>query len=214
MTAVVPSNGFQLRPEQFTLDLSVGGRAAGVMAWQIAQDKQLWTVRVQTDFGGVLPELRRVQVSRMDGASLTSLGYAEGDGKRATFETTADPHAGLLTLRQGKDEASVPLLGDVHDPVSTLLWLRAYGGERAELHLANGHVFVRRLPEEDLDGPGADTFELRPGGALVTIEDAPERRLLRLTQPADFGLLTADLRAEALVRERVRPRRREGKRRR
>ena len=214
MTAILRHNGFQLRPEQFTLELSVAGRPAGEMAWQIAPDKGTWTVRAQTDFGGALPELRRVQVSRVDGASLTSLGYTEGDGKRASFETVADSHAGLLTLRQGKDEASVPLLGDVHDPLSTLLWLRAYAGKRAELRLAGGHVLVRRLPEEDVDGLRAHTFELRPGGALVSVEDAPGRRLLRLVQPADFGPLTASLRAEAPARERVRPRRREGKRRR
>lgn len=214
MTAVLQSNGFGLRPEQFTFELSVGGRPAGQMAWQIAPGGHLWTVRVQTDFGGVLPELRRLQVSRVDGASLTSLGYTEGDGKRATFETVADENAGLLTLRQGRDEASVPLLGDVHDPVSTLLWLRAYAGERAELRLAGGHVLVRRLWGEEVDGLGAQTFELRPGGALVFVEDAPARRLLRLVQPADFGVLTADLRQEQPARERGRQRRREGKKRR
>ena len=54
--------------------------------------------RVQTDFGGVLPELRRVQTSRLHPRSLTSLSYSEGDGQgRASFETTFDRRAGLVT---------------------------------------------------------------------------------------------------------------------
>ncbi|MFD1732292.1 hypothetical protein ACFSC4_16325 [Deinococcus malanensis] len=94
--------------------------------------------RVQTDFGGVLPEIRRVQTSRMHPRALTSQGYAEGDGRgRASFETVFDRRSGLITLRQGKDEVSQPLTTDYHDPVSLLLWLRlrcASGAGDERLH--------------------------------------------------------------------------------
>ncbi|WP_245557570.1 DUF3108 domain-containing protein [Deinococcus peraridilitoris] len=187
----------------------LGSRSAGEMHWQIVPDKHTWVARVQTDFGGVLPGLRRVQTSRVHPRTLTSLGYSEGDGKRSTFETQVDRSGGVLTLKQGRDEASAPLLGDVHDPVSVLLWLRANVQlERADVLMAGGKVHVRRLADVDVNGVHARAFELRPGGALVYLADAPPHRVLTLVQPTDFGLLDAILRVE---RSRIRadtPRRR------
>jgi hypothetical protein len=150
---------------------------------------------VQTDFGGVLPELRRLQVSRLHPRFLTSLSYAEGDGRgRATFEATFDRKAGLVTLRQGKEEATTPLTTEYHDPVSLLLWLRGLGEEdRATTHLTGGRVLVQRLPDTDVNGVPARVYFLRPGGAYVYVERGAPRRLLRLIQPTDFGPVEATL---------------------
>lgn len=201
-----------LSPETFALDLSLGGRDAGEMLWQIVPEKQAWVARVQTDFSGVLPDVRRVQTSRLHPKSLSSLGYAEGDGKRASFETTVDSRAGLLTLRQGRDEASVPLVAEIHDPVSVLLWLRAHPQtERAELLMAGGRVHLRRLADAEVGGQATRVFDLRPGGALVYVEAAAPHRLLKLVQPTDFGFVDATLRAE---RVRPAPQREPGRRRR
>nr|WP_246363387.1 hypothetical protein [Deinococcus budaensis] len=166
--------------------------------------------RVQTDFGGVLPELRRVQTSRLHPRSLTSLSYSEGDGQgRASFETTFDRRAGLVTLRQGRDEAAAPLTTDHHDPVSLLLWLRTLaGGAEADpglpaaplpaapllsAQLAGGRVRVQRLPDGEVGGVPAHAYFLRPGGAYVYVEQAAPHRLLRLIQPTDFGPVEATL---------------------
>lgn len=185
------------RPEAFTLALTLGGRPAGEMVWHVALDRGLLVARVTTDFGGVLPDLRRVQTSRMHPERLVSLGYAEGDGKRATFESVPDDKTALLTVRQGRDEASAPLVTDVHDPVSLLWWLRSLRGEdRAEVRLVGGRAIVRRLPNDAVGGANAVVYEIRPGGALVYVEDAPERRLLRLVQPTDFGPIDATLRED------------------
>ncbi|WP_425557132.1 hypothetical protein [Deinococcus carri] len=144
---------------------------------------------MQTDFGGVLPELRRVQTSRLHPRFLTSLHYAEGDGRgRASFETTFDRKAGLITLRQGKEEATAPLTTEYHDPVSLLLWLRAFGAvDRAQAQMTGGHVLVQRLADTEVGGVPARASFLRPGGAYVYVEQAPPHRLLRLIQPTDFG---------------------------
>jgi len=151
--------------------------------------------RVQTDFGGVLPELRRVQTSRLHPRFLTSLSYAEGDGRgKASFEATFDRRSGLVTLRQGKDEATAPLTTEYHDPVSLLLFLRLLEDtERLQVQLTGGHVLVGRLADTEVGGDPARVYFLRPGGAYVYVEQAQPHRLLRLIQPTDFGPVEAAL---------------------
>lgn len=196
---------FRLQPEAFSLTLGLGGRYAGQQEWTIHPERGSLVARVQTDFGGVLPELRRVQTSRLHPRSLTSLSYSEGDGQgRASFETAFDRRAGLVTLRQGRDEATAPLVTDHHDPVSLLLWLRTLdGGDHAgsgppaagpfSAQLAGGRVQVQRLPDSEVGGVPAHAYFLRPGGAYVYVEQAAPRRLLRLIQPTDFGPVEATL---------------------
>ncbi|GAA5533088.1 hypothetical protein [Deinococcus aluminii] len=180
---------FRAQPEAFTLTLSLGGRYAGQQEWATHPERSALVTRVQTDFGGVLPELRRVQTSRMHPRFLTSLHYAEGDGRgKASFETTFDRKAGLITLRQGKEEATAPLTTEHHDPVSLLLWLRTLGDvERTHAQLTGGRVLVQRLADTEVGGVPARAYFLRPGGAYVYVEQAPPHRLLRLIQPTDFG---------------------------
>lgn len=152
-------------------------------------------VRVETSFSGVLPELRRLQVSRLHPRLLTSLHYAEGDGRgRATFEATFDRRSGLVTLRQGKEEATTPLTTEYHDPVSLPLWLRSLGEQdRAATHMTGGRVLVQRLPDTEVGDLPARAYFLRPGGAYVYVERDPPHRLLRLIQPTDFGPVEASL---------------------
>ena len=116
--------------EQFAFTLTLGGRYAGQQEWALHSERGTVTARVQTEFGGVLPEVRRVQTSRMHARTLSSLHYAEGDGGgRASFETGFDRKTGVVTLRQGREEAEVPLTVDYYDPVSLLLWLRTLDGQ-------------------------------------------------------------------------------------
>lgn len=177
------------------MTLSLGGRYAGEQGWQLHHDRSALVARVQTDFGGVLPEIRRVQLSRMHPRTLASQAYSEGDGRgRPSFETTFDRRSGLMTLRQGRDEASAPLSVEHHDPVSLLLWLRTLQGEeRATAHLTGGRALIQRLPDIEIDGRPAYTYFLRPGHAYVYIEQVSPHRLLRLIQPTDFGPIEANV---------------------
>lgn len=180
--------------ETFAMTLTLGGRYAGQQDWAIHGERGTLTARVQTEFGGVLPEVRRVQTSRMHARSLTSLHYAEGDGGRASFETGFDRKTGVVTLRQGRDEAQMPLTVDHHDPVSLLLWLRTLAGqERAEARLTGGKALIQRLADAEVDGQSAYVYFLRPGGAYVYVEQNAPWRLLRLIQPTDFGPIEANL---------------------
>ncbi|WP_370567296.1 hypothetical protein [Deinococcus sp. DB0503] len=193
LPAVVPD--FRVQPEAFTLTLSLGGRYAGQQEWAVQPERSAVVARVQTDFGGVLPELRQVQTSRVHPRFLTSLHYAEGDGRgKASFETAFDRKAGLIMLRQGKEEATAPLTTEYHDPVSLLLWLRGLGDvDRAHAQLTGGRVLIQRLADSEVGGVPARAYFLRPGGAYVYIEQAPPHRLLRLIQPTDFGPIEATL---------------------
>lgn len=186
--------------ETFAFTLTLGGRYAGQQEWVIQPERGVLVARVQTDFGGVLPEVRRVQTSRMQTSRmhprhLTSLGYSEGDGRgRASFETVFDHRSGLVTLRQGRDEVEAPLTTEYHDPVSLLLWLRTLGEEeRAEAQLTGGKALIQRLPDSEVDGVPATGYFLRPGSAYVYVEQEDPRRLLRLIQPTDFGPIEANL---------------------
>ncbi|GHF41490.1 hypothetical protein HNQ07_001467 [Deinococcus metalli] len=210
-------SGVRPGPESFSMTLTLGGRYAGEQHWTLTPERSAVVARVQTDFGGVLPDIRRQQTSRVHPRTLHSLGYAEGDGRggRATFETTFDRRSGLVTLRQGRDEANLPLTTEYHDPVSLLLWLRAQGAdgpERAHAHLTGGRVLIQRLPETEVGGEPAIGYFLRPGNAYVYVQAAPPHRLLRLIQPTDFGPVEANL--DAQVSGTRRPERPERRRRR
>ena len=188
--------------EQFAFTLTLGGRYAGQQEWALHSERGTVTARVQTEFGGVLPEVRRVQSSRMHARTLSSLHYAEGDGGgRASFETGFDRKTGVVTLRQGREEAEVPLTVDYYDPVSLLLWLRTLDGqERAEAQLTGGKALIQRLADMEVDGQLAYVYFLRPGGAYVYVEQAAPHRLLRLIQPTDFGAIEANLGGAAPVK--------------
>nr|WP_291429816.1 hypothetical protein [Deinococcus sp.] len=189
------------------MTLTLGGRYAGEQQWAIHPERSVVVARVQTDFGGVLPEIRRVQTSRLHPRQFTSLGYAEGDGRsRAAFEASFDRRSGLVTLRQGRDEASAPLTTDYQDPVSLLLWLRAQVAqatpegagdpatpERTHAQLTGGRVLIQRLPDQEIGGRPCSAFYLRPGGAYVFVEQAAPWRLMRLIQPTDFGPVEANV---------------------
>lgn len=210
-------------PEAFSYTLTLGGRYAGTQDWVVRPDKGTVVVRVQTDFGGALPAGRKIQESRIEPETGFSLAYAEADGssKKPQFETVFDQRSGIITLRQGKDEATSPLLVGHHDPLSLLLWLRHVHEQRpgaddgaAEpetefteapsietqsltVRMVGGRVHVQHLPDGEVGGAPARVYFLRPGGAYVYAEEKAPHRLLRLIQPSDFGPVEARLMAEA-----------------
>lgn len=203
-----------LIPEAFVYTLTLGGRFAGTQDWVVRPDKGTLVVRVQSDFSGALPAGRRVQESRIELETGYSLAYAEAEGssRKPHFETIFDRNAGTVTLRQGKDEASQPLLEGHHDPLSLLLWLRGQtswsqtGTEQADVpaaeptalsaKLVGGRVHVQTLQGGSVQGLEARVYFLRPGGAYVYVEQQAPHRLLRLIQPSDFGPVEALLTLE------------------
>lgn len=159
----------------------------------------------------MLPEIRRVQQSRMRPRTLESQSYTESDGRsKASFETNFDRRSGLMSLRQGRDEATAPLTTERYDPVSLLLWLRTLAGaERASAWLTGGKVLIQRLPDLEIGGMLCYTYFLRPGNAYVYVEQAAPHRLVRLIQPTDFGAVEANLN-QTIKRPQDKGRRRRG----
>lgn len=185
--------------EELNYTLTQGGRYAGEQEWATRPERGGLNVRVSTDFGGVLPAQRRVQISQQH-PSGHSRGYSEAEGTgrdsrpRVTFETVFDDEAGLITLRQNKGEATAPLLTAYHDPVSLLGWLRTLPPEGEQpAPLVGGRVHVQRLPDSELAGRPVAGYFLRPGGAYVYVELDEPQRILRLVQPSDYGLVEASL---------------------
>jgi hypothetical protein len=208
-----------LTPETYSYTLTLAGRFAGTQDWVVRPDKGTLVVRVQTDFSGALPAGRTVQESRIQPETGFSLAYAEAEGssRKPHFETVFDEQSGVVTLRQGKDEATQPLLEDHHDPLSLLLWLRRasltrdlqspedtplngspddFSAAPAEARMitarmVGGRVHLQPLPDSEVLGLAARVYFLRPGGAYVYVEQDAPHRLLRLIQPSDFGPVEA-----------------------
>lgn len=194
-TTLESDQHFQLKAESFKMNLQLGGRFAGEQTWNIHLERNGAVVRVQTDFSGVLPIVRRLQTSRIHIESLSSLHYTEGEGRqrRSSFETSFDRHSGLVTLRQNRDEVSLPLSTSYQDPVSLLVWLRSLKDiEHTTAQLTGGKVLVQRLAEEEIEKILCHVYFLRPGKAYVYIEQAAPYRLIRLIQPTDFGAIEAN----------------------
>ena len=188
-----------LGAESFKLTLTQGGRYAGEQLWQTQPERGGYQTRVQTDFGGVLPAVRKVQVSRYR-ADFSSLSYAESDGRsKPHFETLFDADEALITLRHNREEATAPLLTAHYDPVSLVMALR--GPETPpqlwRAQLIGNAVHVQPLPDAEVGAVMARCFYLRPGGAVVACELEAPHRLLRLVQPTDFGPLEATLQPAA-----------------
>lgn len=187
-----------MHSEELRYTLSVAGKPVGEQLWRVLPEKHHWMVRVQTDFGGgILGQSRRVQTSRIHPKSLTSASYletVEHSGKsRSNFETIFDRRSGLITLRQGKDEATQPLTCDYQDPVSLLMLLREIEPSLSYMQVAmiGANVYVQRLPDQicpTLNGDvSARVYYLRPGQAWVYVEPQAPYRILRMLQPLDGG---------------------------
>lgn len=212
-----------LNTESLRLTLTLGGRFAGEQVWQTQPEKfgaqgLGYQTRVQTDFGGVLPVIRKVQVSRY-WPDFSSLSYSESDGRnKPHFETFFDAEAALITLRQHREEATAPLLTLHYDPVSLVMALRSPDASQQlwRAALTGGAVHIQPLPISEVAGQAARAYYLRPGGAYVASELAAPHRLLRLVQPTDFGSVDASLVIEARRKEEIRgekndkPKRRRG----
>lgn len=199
-----------LNTESLKLTLTLGGRYAGEQVWQTQPEKfsvgkdgvvgSGYQTRVQTDFGGVLPVIRKVQISRY-WPDFTSLSYSESDGRnKPHFETFFDAETAMITLRQHREEASMPLITPHHDPVSLVMALRSPDAPTQlwRAALTGGSVHVQPLPDTDLARAEqteqvARAYYLRPGGAYVACERNAPYRMMRLVQPTDFGNVEAHL---------------------
>ena len=196
-----------LGAESLTLTLTQGGRYAGEQTWQTQPEKGGYQTRVQTDFAGVLPASRRVQVSRYL-TDFSSLSYAESDGRgKPTYETFFDEGAALITLRLNREEATSPLLTAHYDPISLVMALRSPDAppQLWRAQLVGNAVHVQPLPDAEVSGVLARCYYLRPGGAYVACELEAPHRLLRLVQPSDIGPLEASLQPQARRKDAEKP---------
>ncbi|MBB6096809.1 hypothetical protein HNR42_000221 [Deinobacterium chartae] len=187
-----------MRPEELHYTLYADGKFAGESVWRVTPEKHHWLIRQTTEFvGPPIGNVRRVQTSRLNPKRRTSAAYSEGPDSSAraakpSFETVFDRKSGVVTVRQGRDEASIPMVQDYQDPLSLIVLLRDLPAD-AELPLRvpmiGASAYVQRLPDALCPTPWGDlearVYYLRPGGAVVYIEQNEPNRPLRLTQEVD-----------------------------
>jgi hypothetical protein len=186
-------------PEEFFYTLSLDGRPAGSARWWAGAERGGWVIRRETSFGGPLVPSRKLEVSRLEARSGLPFQFTETTegGGRGQYEATFDRRNGVVTVRQGRDEASIPYVADLHDPLSLVQLLRELDGDVTTLRvpLAGGTVLVTRLPDQVMDTPWGEkvtrVYYLRPGVAVVYIEADGPRRPLRFTQTMSVGVLDA-----------------------
>ncbi|GGJ40594.1 DUF3108 domain-containing protein [Deinococcus roseus] len=206
-----------MQAEELQYQLLVGNKAIGEQKVKIEAERNYWVIKAQTSFSHhLLGTGRREQLSRVRPKSRTSAYYFEGSengGRKGTsFETLFDRKSGLVTVRQGKDEASIPMTQDYQDPLSLIQMLRELPDEEHALTIpmVGASVHIQRLPDQvisTLEGEKMTrVYYLRPGLSKVYIEMEPPFRPFKLTQPIDGGSMDV-----VLVRtpERRRPERSE-----
>ncbi|GEM45364.1 DUF3108 domain-containing protein [Deinococcus cellulosilyticus] len=187
-----------MQAEELQYQLVVGNKAIGEQKLKIEAERNYWVIKAQTSYSHhLLGSGRREQVSRVRPKSRTSAYYHEssenGGRKGSTFETVFDRKTGLVTVRQGKDEASIPMTQDYQDPLSLIQMLRELPDDAHAITvpMVGASVHIQRLPDQvisTLEGEKMTrVYYLRPGLSKVYIEMEPPFRPFKLTQPVDGG---------------------------
>jgi hypothetical protein len=175
------------KPEEFQFSLHYAGRLAGTERWISGFEKNQFVIRLETVLQSPLGNgQKRVQTSKLEPSSGFPNSYQE-TGDRP-FETIFDRRSGLVTVKQNRDEASIALTQDYHDPVSLLQLLRELPDEIsvARVPMVGGMALVTRLEDEVVSSPWGEVlarvYYVRPGVNLVYIEANEPYRPLKFTQ--------------------------------
>ncbi len=178
-----PWKPLPLRAEEFHFSLTFAGANAGSERWMTQFDKGQFLIRREAIFQGGLGASRRIQISRFDTQLRLPVQFSENDNGRI-FETLFDRRAGVVTLRQNRDEATQALTQDYHDPLSVVQLLRDLDPsvETLRVPMVGGTVLITRLDDELVETPWGEVlaraYYLRPGMGFIYIErDAPYRPL-------------------------------------
>jgi hypothetical protein len=182
-TTQIPWKPLPLRAEEFHFSLTYAGTNAGSERWMTQFDKGQFLIRREAIFQGGLGMSKRIQISRFETNHRLPVLFTENDSGRI-FETAFDRRAGTVTLRQNRDEATLALTQDYHDPLSIVQLLRDLDPsiETLRVPMVGGTVLITRLDDELVDTPWGEVmaraYYLRPGMGFIYIElEAPYRPL-------------------------------------
>ncbi len=175
------------KPEEFQFSLHYAGRLAGTERWISGFEKNQFVIRLETVLQSPLGNgQKRVQTSKLEPSTGFPNSYQESGDR--PFETIFDRRAGLVTVKQNRDEASIALTQDYHDPVSMLQLLRELPDDItvARVPMVGGMALVTRLEDEFVSSPWGEVlarvYYVRPGVNLVYIEAAEPCRPLKFSQ--------------------------------
>ncbi|MFN3266737.1 MAG: hypothetical protein ACK41E_07845 [Deinococcales bacterium] len=199
-----------LRPEEFYFSLLYAGLPAGSERWMSQFDRGQYLIRREAQFVGSLGNAKRVQISRFAQNTRLPASFSENDNGRI-FETIFDRVAGVVTLRQNRDEATQALTQEYHDPLSLVQLLRDLDPEVENLRvpMIGGTVLVTRLEDELVTTPWGDTlaraYYLRPGMGFIYIEAQAPHRPLKFVQAMGRYVLESIISKGGEVRQQTRP---------
>jgi hypothetical protein len=203
------------KPEEFQFSLHYAGRLAGTERWISAFEKNQFVIRLETVLQSPLGNgQKRVQTTRLEPSTGFPNSYQESGDR--PFETIFDRRAGLVTVKQNRDEASIALTQDYHDPVSMLQLLRELPDEItvARVPMVGGMALVTRLEDEYVSSPWGEVlarvYYVRPGVNLVYIEAAEPCRPLKFSQTLGKYALEAVL-TRTVTPQQQQPMRRENR---
>ena len=204
------------KPEEFQFSLLYAGRMAGTERWVSGFEKNQFVIRLETVLQSPLGNgQKRVQTSKIEPSTGFPNSYQE-TGDRP-FETVFDRRAGLVTIKQNRDEASIALTQDYHDPVSLLQLLRELPDDVtvARVPMVGGMALVTRLEDEMVSAPWGEVlarvYYVRPGVNLVYIEAAEPCRPLKFTQTLGKYALEAVLTRTTTPQNNVQPLKRDAR---
>lgn len=199
-----------LRPEEFYFSLLYAGSPAGSERWMSQFDRGQYLIRREAQFTGSLGNAKRVQISRFVPNSRLPALFSENDSGRV-FETIFDRSAGVVTLRQNRDEATQALTQDYHDPLSVVQLLRDLDPdiENLRVPMIGGTVLVTRLEDELLQTPWGEilarAYYLRPGMGFIYIEAEAPHRPLKFVQAVGRYVLESTISKSGVAQQQSRP---------
>jgi hypothetical protein len=203
------------KPEEFQFSLHYAGRLAGTERWISGFEKNQFVIRLETVLQSPLGNgQKRVQTSKLEPSTGFPNSYQESGDR--PFETIFDRRAGLVTVKQNRDEASIALTQDYHDPVSMLQLLRELPDDItvARVPMVGGMALVTRLEDEYVSSPWGEVlarvYYVRPGVNLVYIEAAQPCRPLKFSQTLGKYALEAVL-TRTVAPQQQQPTRRESR---
>jgi hypothetical protein len=143
---------------------------------------------------------QRSKVHRQQFFSFSFEEETNAPGDRRQFQVTFDIEAGLVRASKGSDEASVPYVTSLEDPLGLLYHLRHLApedGETLRVPMLGKDVTVERVGRTTLDTAlgeqEAQAFALHPGGSYVYVATQAPHPILMMSQRVGGQVLEAHL---------------------
>ncbi|MDX2004958.1 MAG: DUF3108 domain-containing protein [Meiothermus sp.] len=186
-------------PQQLRYRLTYGGHSAGEQRLTLEPRREGMRLTLEASVEMPQPRTRQRWESELDkeGVPRRYRERVEGGGSRL-MEVEFSKADGLVSVRQGREEFSIPYLAEMHDPLSLILAVGSLSLEVGQVKMfamVGGRAYAERLSDQTRETPEGEqslkVYRLRPGLSLLYFD--PEGYPVRLTQKVGEHVFEAEL---------------------